>query len=244
MGSIKRLATSIGVIAGLVALMVTLPAGIASAHEIRKVGNYIFTVGFGSEPVYVGQQNSVQLILDTLNHKPVTNLTDTLKVDVIYQKQKTQLALEPTFDPDTGLGTPGDYRAWFFPTAPGDYTFHFFGSIGSQKIDQSFTSSPTTFDAAQDPTGVQFPIKVPTNTEMSQAITHLQPRVASLVHEVSVLAASNASLHNDVSSNRTLTIVALACGILGVAGLVIGIMGLRAARSAGKPAPVPVSASA
>jgi hypothetical protein len=244
MGSIKRLATSICVIGGLVALMVALPAGVASAHEVRKVGSYIFTVGFGAEPVYVGQQNSVQLILTTLNHKPVTNLTDSLKVEVIYQKQKTQLALEPTFDPDTGLGTPGDYRAWFFPTAPGDYTFHFTGSIGSQKIDQSFTSSPTTFDAAQDPSGVEFPIKLPTTTEMSQAITHLQPRVASLDHQVKVLSASNASLHDDVSSNRSLTIVALVCGILGVVGLVIGIVGLRAARSARRTPGVSVSATA
>src|SRR6266545_3616700 len=45
-----------------------------------------------------------------------------------------------------GDGTPGDYRAWFIRTAPGPYTFHFTGSIKGQKVDEKFTSSPTTFD--------------------------------------------------------------------------------------------------
>ena len=37
-------------------------------------------------------------------------------------------------DADTGFGTPGDYRAFFFPTAPGDYTFQFTGTIGSSSL--------------------------------------------------------------------------------------------------------------
>src|SRR6266567_3906496 len=135
--SVKRLA-ALAAMALLGATVFTvLSAGPASAHVVKRVGSYIMTVGFGAEPVYVGQQNSVQLILEHSDGKPVTNLTDSLKVEVIYQDRKTQLPLEPTFDPDTGLGTPGDYRAWFFPTAPGKFTFHFFGSIDGQQIDQS-----------------------------------------------------------------------------------------------------------
>jgi hypothetical protein len=58
-------------------------AGPASAHEERKVGNYVFHVGFGDEPAYAGAKNSVQMLLhDAKTDKPVTDLGDSLKVDV------------------------------------------------------------------------------------------------------------------------------------------------------------------
>ncbi len=44
-------------------LLVTFVAGPASAHEMRQVGKYQFTVGWGDEPAYSGLRNSVQLIL-------------------------------------------------------------------------------------------------------------------------------------------------------------------------------------
>jgi hypothetical protein len=193
-----------------------LSAGPASAHVVKRVGSYIMTVGFGAEPVYVGQQNSVQLILEHSDGKPVTDLTDSLKVEVIYQDQKTQLPLEPTFDPDTGLGTPGDYRAWFFPTAPGKFTFHFFGSIGSQQIDQSFTSGPTTFDEASDPRGVEFPAKLPTVTEMSQLLGRLGPRVDRTTSQVAALGPKVESARSAGDSGKTLGLVGIAVGAVGV----------------------------
>src|SRR5436190_1177126 len=103
-------------------------AGPASAHEEREVGRYRFAVGFGSEPAYTGQEHSVQLLLHDASDHPVTDLTDTLKVEVSYGGQSMTLALEPFFEVGE-FGIPGDYRAWFFPTQPGDYTFHFTGSI-------------------------------------------------------------------------------------------------------------------
>jgi hypothetical protein len=152
----------------------------AFAHEARDVGAYHFLVGWGNEPAYSGQQNSVQLVLTYLKTgKPVVNLGNTLKVTVVFGSQSMVLGLEPTFDPDTGLGTPGDYRAWLFPTAPGDYTFHFSGTIGSQAINQTFTSSPTTFNPVQDPTAVEFPVQTPTMTELAQRVSVSLPRLAS-----------------------------------------------------------------
>ncbi len=57
----------------------------AFAHEVRDVGAYRFVVGWGTEPAYVGQENSVQLILsDRATGKPVVNLSDSLKVMVMY----------------------------------------------------------------------------------------------------------------------------------------------------------------
>ena len=193
---------------------VLLSAAPAYAHEQRNVGAYRFTVGWGSEPAYVGQENSVQLILaDRATGKPVVNLGTSLKVTVVFGSQSMVFALEPTFDPDTGLGTPGDYRAWLFPTAPGNYTFHFTGSIGPQKIDQSFTSGPTTFATVQDPTGAEFPVETPTMTELSQRFEVALPRLATSSQ------ASRAQLFG---------IVGLVVGALGLAVAVLALVRRRA----------------
>jgi hypothetical protein len=170
-----RLAATVTV-ATIALLAVVAPAW---AHEARNVGPYRFLVGWGSEPAFVGQENSIQLILtDRATGKPVQN-PGTLKVTAVFGTQTMVFPLEPTFDPDTGLGTPGDYRAWLFPTAPGDYTFHFTGTIGSQKVDESFTSGPTTFNPVQDPTTAEFPLQMPTMTELSQRVSVALPRLAS-----------------------------------------------------------------
>ena len=114
-------------VAGAVVLWAAAPA---AAHEVRDVGAYRFIVGWGAEPAYAGQENSVQLILSSrATGRPVVDLGTTLHLTVSFGARTMAFALVPTFDPDTGLGTPGDYRAWLFPTAPGDYTFRFSGTI-------------------------------------------------------------------------------------------------------------------
>ena len=51
----------------------------------------------------------------------------------------------------------GSYRSVFFPTAPGDYTFHITGEIEGNPVDESFTSSPEGFDSVQATEELQFP---------------------------------------------------------------------------------------
>lgn len=185
----------------------------AFAHEARDVGAYHFLVGWGAEPAYVGQENSVQLVLTYLKTgKPVLDLGTTLKVTVVFGSRSMAFGLEPTFDPDTGLGTPGDYRAWLFPTAPGNYTFHFSGTIGSQSINQSFTSSPTTFNPVQDPTSVEFPVQTPTMTELAQRVNVSLPRLASSSQ------ASRAQLFG---------IIGMVVGALGLAVAVVALLTRR-----------------
>jgi len=187
---------------------------VAAAHETKAEGGYDLVVGWGTEPAYAGQQNSVQIeITDHSTGKPVVDLGDTLKVTVIYGKQKKEMALTPEFDLEEGLGTPGDYRAWFFPTAPGDYTFHFTGKIGSQKVDESFTSSPTTFSSAEDPTAAQFPVKAPTNAQLSQRMDAELPRLAT---------------ESQVSSARTMGIVGIVVGALGLVVAAFALLRKRA----------------
>ncbi|MFN2613231.1 MAG: hypothetical protein ABR552_00235 [Actinomycetota bacterium] len=166
----------------VVAFAIVLAApGIASAHEERAVGHYHFVVGWGAEPAYAGEQNSVQLVLTDARGKPVTDLGDTLKATVIFGSSTKEMALETTFDPNSGEGTPGDYRAFFIPTRPGDYTFHFTGRIHGQNVDQRFTSSDTTFDAVIDPQSVEFPTPDPNNAQLSSKIDREAARLTKKV---------------------------------------------------------------
>jgi len=96
---------------GLASLLVPLAAAPAFAHEERDFNGFHAEVGFGDEPPYIGEKNSVQLILSTKVGKPVTDLGDSLQVEVSTAgNQPMKLALEPNFEVG-GDGTPGDYRA-------------------------------------------------------------------------------------------------------------------------------------
>jgi hypothetical protein len=199
------------IVAGLSAAVVILPAATASAHEVRTVGAYRFTVGFGNEPAYLGQENFVQFFLATTSGKPVTNPTNSLKLDVEVGNQKKALALEPSFDPDTGLGTPGEYDAFFFPTTIGKYTFHFHGSIHGQKIDQSFTSGPESFSEVESPASVEFPAKVPTTSDIAGLLNRALPRFDRQ------LAEERSSLESKIDSARLFGIIGIAVGAVGLA---------------------------
>jgi hypothetical protein len=209
----KGTSAAAAVVLAAAATMVLASGTPALAHEIRDVGKYQFTVGFGVEPAYLDQSNSVVLFLkDRATGKPITDLGDTLKVAVEYGSQSKNVALEPGFDPDTGIGTPGQYNAFFWPTAPGKYTFHFTGSISGQKIDESFTSGPDTFSEVEDPSSVEFPNKVPSVGEVSQLVQNQGQR----------LAAQASSTADDASSAKT----------LGVIGIIVGAIGLLMAAGA------------
>jgi len=197
------------VVAGALAFSAVLPA---SAHEVRTVGAYQFTVGWLHEPAYADEQNAVQFLLKDSKGNPITDLGDTLKVEVIYQTQKMPaLSLNPTFDPDTGLGMPGEYLASIIPTRPGKYTFHFTGSVKGQAVDQSFTSSPTTFDEVKEPTAVEFPAQDPTRAQVSQRLDRIDGRVS----------AAQTTAKNDADLARNLAIAAIVLGALGTVGLII-----------------------
>jgi hypothetical protein len=215
MSKIFRRATVV-LILGAMTLGLAAPA---FAHVERTVGKLKFVVGWGDEPTYAGARNSVQLILADSKGKPITDLGDSLKVEVIFGTQTVTLPLETTFDPDSGEGTPGDYRAWFIPTRPGDYTFHFTGTYKGQKIDQRFTSSPTTFDPVKDPAEVQFPAKDPSNGDLAARIVGDESRTSAI--------------KTTANSGKSTAGTAL---ILSIVGLALGAIGLGAAVLKRRPA--------
>jgi len=209
-----------------VVAMLAFAAGPASAHEERDVGKYTFAVGFGQEPAYAGQPNSVQMFLSQ-NGKPVNDLGDTLSVTVGFGDQTVDLSIVPAFEIGES-GTPGDYRAWFIPTRAGHYTFHFTGSIGSQKVDETFTSGPKTFDDVVSPTDAEFPVADPTNGELADRITREIPRLDTAIADVKSSAqTSAASASDDAKSAKTLALIGIVVGGL---GLIAGISAVAMAR--------------
>ena len=203
MGDTRVLLSRSAMVGALAALLILSFAAPAAAHVEKDVGAYHFVVGWGTEPTFAGQLNSVLLVLtNRATGKPVLDLGGDFKVSVIYSNQNTTLALEPTYDPDTGFGTPGEYKAALIPTAPGDYAFHFTGKIGAQTVDESFTSSPTTFDTVRDPASIQFPVKAPSSAELARRLDAQLPRLATAAQ---------------ASTARTLSIVAIVIGALGLA---------------------------
>jgi hypothetical protein len=192
---------------------------VAFAHEQRRVGAYQFTVGWQHEPTYVGEENGVQLFLHDAKGNPIDDIGSppTLHVQVIFGTQTSPpLDLEASFDPDTGLGTHGEFDAAIIPTAAGNYTFHFFGSLGGQKIDERFTSGPATFNTVDDPTGIEFPTKVPNLPDLVALSGRLTPRV----DHAAAAAAVGVSRAN---SAHTLGLIGVVLGALGlVAGVTLG----------------------
>ncbi|HEV2067293.1 MAG TPA: hypothetical protein VGR08_10680 [Thermomicrobiales bacterium] len=163
MQAIRRITTSIGLVALLTALLPLTTV----AHERREVGNgqYEMVVGFLDEPAFVGLKNGLDLRVHGLTPSaspatgesagtegiPVEGLSGNLQAEVIYGDQSMALPLEPRF------GEPGAYRSVFFPMAEGDYTFHIFGEIEGVAIDETFTSGPETFGPVEPVEPLQFP---------------------------------------------------------------------------------------
>jgi hypothetical protein len=206
----------------LMLTMLVLLAGPAAAHEEREVGGYALVVGFGQEPAYAGQPNSVQLLLSR-GGKPVTDLGDTLAVSVGFGDQSKDLTIEPFFEIGE-FGTPGDYRAWFFPTRAGQYSFHFTGTIHGTKVDETFTSGPKTFGDAVNPADVQFPVQDPTNGELADRIDREIPRLESSISDAKTAAdRSVASAADDASSARNLALVGVVLGALGLIAAIAAI---------------------
>ena len=165
-----RLAGAIVLMAAVA--MVVISAG-TSAHERRDVadGQYWFVVGFLNEPAFSSQQNGLELRVAKLDPAatpvaegedppttPVEGLDTTLQAEVFFADQSMPLVISATF------GEPGSYESVFFPTQPGAYSFHIFGTIEGDAIDETFTSGPDTFGPMEDPAPLQFPKETAANS--------------------------------------------------------------------------------
>ena len=200
-------------------LLVPLLAVPASAHGEHKVANYTLEVGFGTEPGYAGVTNSVQVTISN-NGKPVTDAKG-LKVAVSTgDAEPRQMPLQPYFGDD--FGEPGDYRAFFIPTAPGAYTFKLTGSLGGKKIHQSYTSGKDGFDEIVDQSEAQYPAPEPTGSQLTTRLDRETDRINAVV------AADREAADNEIASARRMATIGLAVGALGLlAAIAVGVLALR-----------------
>lgn len=220
---LTRHKTQLGAALVMSAALVVMSAGTAFAHETRDAGQFKVEVGWVNEPTFIGFPNGIALFLNDANDQPVTDLGDTLKVEVSFGDKKSgPLDLEPAFSDEEG--TKGEYHADLIPTRPGKYTFHFTGTVHGQPFDESFTSSDTGFDEAKDDTEVAFPVKDPSPGELAQKIDRIDPRVVKAQQE----AASSKKDADDAKSSATTSTVIGNVAI--VVAVVLGGIALMSAR--------------
>lgn len=212
MQRIARTAARIVVIGAVVASAATP----ASAHGDEERGALTLSIGFGAEPAYVGQPNSVQILISR-DGEPVAQAGGGLEVEVSFGDASTTLPLEPT-------GTPGDYRAWFVPSEPGRYTFSFAGVLDGEEVEVSMTSGPDTFSEVIDPAEAAFPPAAsgPTAADLAERIERESARTEDAVE--AAVAAQDAA-----STARTAGIVG---ALLGLVALIVGVLALVTSRRA------------
>ena len=189
--------------------------GVASAHEEGDVGPIHMEVGFGTEPAYAGQPNSVQIILSRHDGAdPILDLGDSLSVAVSFGENVTDaFSLEPNIEPG-GDGIQGDYRAWFIPTSAGRYTFHFTGTVDGTEIDKAFIAGPKTFSTVEDASSATFPtVTFPANSELA---TRIEQDAARANDDVAAVAASAQAAWDAADTAKTEAIVGIAIGAFGL----------------------------
>lgn len=159
----------------VIALVIALLPPVAAAHEQRDVGDGQFSleIGFRDEPAYLSQPNALYLNVTQFGSDggPVEGLAGTLEAEV----QKDGATLPLTLVPQS---EPGVYTAPFIPSALGDYTFRLFGDINGTPIDESFSSSPTTFASVEPLDRYQFPVNAPAGLELVTQLDTANARAA------------------------------------------------------------------
>lgn len=217
----RRLRFSLGTLALATAGLLVV-ASPAFAHTEKDAGPYKLLFGWRDEPAYTGSQNAVQLFVHDASGKAIDDLgTKGLTVVVstgsgATAKSSSPLALTSAFDPDSGLGTHGEFDSPLLATAAGTYTFHITGDINGTAVDVSAASSDTTFSNVTDPTAIEFPIQAQTVPQLSSAITTLQDRVASA-------QSAATSAKSSANSSKTVAIIAIIVAIvLGLVAIIAG----------------------
>jgi hypothetical protein len=203
----------------LTTMIVVVLAPAALAHAQRQAGTIHMEIGFGTEPAYAAQPNSVQIILTDAG-KPVVDQGDTLKVSVAFGGQSTDVPLEPNFEVG-GDGQPGDYRARFIPSQPGPYTFHITGTVHGTKIDENLTSGATTFDVVRDPAEAMFPtVNAPTTDQLASRIDRDAGRLAAA-------QAAVADVKSAADSTKTVARIGVVVGALGLIVAIVAVVAVR-----------------
>jgi hypothetical protein len=112
------------------------------------------------------------------------------------------------------FGQDGFYTADINPTRVGDYQWIFTGDVNGDAVNETFDTADGKFNAVQPATGVQFPVQIGDPAQNAAALQSAQA---------------------DAQSARTLALIAIVVGIVGV---LVGV-GAWLMRPKAASAPVP-----
>jgi hypothetical protein len=227
-----------------VALVLALlgAASWASAHErdTFKIGEkyYILTVGSLNEPFVVDNISGVDLRVSQVSGPtggaagkgtPVTGLERTLKVELAAGDKKETLSFEPSGH------APGAYAANFIPTVQTTYSYRIFGTIDSGPVDLTFGCVPgDVSETAEDHSQIKISETVTRLGKIGafgcpaarKAMGFPEPALSS--YEL------NQSTQNLAAAAQAAGKQATTATGLGIAGFVLGFLGLALAAVAWK----------
>jgi hypothetical protein len=217
----------------------SLATASASAHVHEHVGPFSLVIGWRNEPAFVGELNGVQVTIHDAADTPVLDLKqDDLKVVVSSGAQQSEeLTFEPAFDAEEMEGSLGEYDASLLPTAVGEYTFHFTGAIRGQKVDLTVTSGEDTFDSIKGTGDLEFPVKLPTMSEVVTRLDRIDSRLTDALSrptQASVDSAVGSARASAADARSAADRALLVGGGLGAAGLVVGLLGIGLALRASR----------
>jgi hypothetical protein len=136
----------------LVVLVASLFPTVALAHEKRTVGKYTFVVGWLNEPTFQGLANGLDLTITGANGTPVEGAEKTLQVGIAFGGSAPKdLPLRARF------GLKGKYTTDVIPTKAGTYSFSLTGTLNGDTVNETFESSPNTFDDVQPASAIEYP---------------------------------------------------------------------------------------
>lgn len=122
------------------AFIATVPLAVsAHSHTEFEINGmkYGFVVGSLNEPVAVDDKSGVELRISKGDAEtPVEGLEETLMVELIAGDKKKTLELSPMY------GTPGAYKAPFYPTIATTFSYRVFGTVEGTPFDYTFTCNP------------------------------------------------------------------------------------------------------
>jgi hypothetical protein len=211
----------LGLSAVLILVAAIIPAGLASAHERRQVGDLWMVVGWKTEPALNLQPNSLDLRVYRLkpgtdpaaqtaaDRLPVTGLEKTLRAELSFGEQKRELEVTARFN------DPGAYDGLVIPNTVGDYTFRIYGAIEGTNIDEKFSSADKKFNAVQDTAPISFPAKAMSVSDIAVQLEDLKKTVDANTAAITGIGSAESDSDSESGSN-TLAIIALIVGALGV----------------------------
>ncbi|MSQ08293.1 MAG: hypothetical protein EXR44_03205 [Dehalococcoidia bacterium] len=206
----RRLIWRSSAVAAAAVIALFTMVSVALAHESRTLGDYTIEAGFLVEPALEGEPNAALLeIVKTgvagAGDSPVSGIAANLKVEVTHVSSNTTkvMMLEEG-------EAPGRYLAYFIPTAPGAYRFHFTGDINGMEFNETFTSGPTTFAEVESARDAQFPVQLASSRETEGALRGTQMDLKDV--------------ENTAGSARTIAIIGVVVGVLGLAAGGAGAM--------------------